>query len=228
MDEKFLKSEIENDIDYRSRTLDQIKTIPTRYWFLQGDIPVWRRCVFPIIYAEWEGFFANATQLYFREINKHQFKLEDLSGVYFVGNVEKKFSQFKEYPKDIKKKENFLVKLLLFLRDTGDVTVDINTSARSNLNFQTLNNVLRNLGLKEIEDNVYHNKYSLKDDMNTFLLYTRNLIAHGQNPASLSNNDVTKAIDLVKLLMNLTKNSILQGFHDEVFKKKIPISSKLS
>ena len=80
MKSDFLRSEIESDITTRERNLTLIKTLPSRYpGFREEDKKCWERCSFPIIYAEWEGFFVSAFRLYLREISKENLMVHELS-----------------------------------------------------------------------------------------------------------------------------------------------------
>ena len=109
----FLRSEIESDIISRERNLTLMKTLPSRYPdFREDDKACWERCSFPIIYAEWEGFFVSAFQLYLREINKLSLKINELSKHYLLRETECRYKQLKEYPKDLKKRQNFLQRLI--------------------------------------------------------------------------------------------------------------------
>lgn len=218
MDEAFLRNELDADIDRRVRSLSSIRTIPSRYSFRENDVNVWSRCAFPIIYAEWEGFFVFAIETYIREINKIGISLNHLHPSYFVRDVEKRFPQLKEYPHEINKKSSFLRQLFDFFKNTDLVSLNTDVNTNSNLGFSVLNNILDNLNLEKIQDHIYKNKYSLQQDLDLFLLKTRNGIAHGNPSSTASMEDITKACSLVENLMNMTRDVIINGFQKEVFK----------
>lgn len=218
MDETFLKSEIEADIAVRQQNLSRIKTIPSRYLFRQDDEDSWLRCAFPIIYAEWEGFFVYALSLYFREVNKLHLKLDELNDKYFVRNVEKSFKQLKEYPSVFGKKLSFLKNLLTYFRTMGVVDLNAEVNTESNLGFKVMNVILGGLNFTLVEDHIDHDAYSLKDDMDMFLLDKRNGLVHGDPASTVTTEQVTKAVALVERLMNLTKEAILNGYKNEVFR----------
>lgn len=219
MDNTFLRSEIEADIITRQDNLSRIKTIPSRYLFREEDMQTWLRCAFPIIYAEWEGFFVYALSLYFREVNKLHLTLDDLHDLYFIRNAEKIFKQLNEYPKQGKpqKKNSFLRKMLDYFRNTGDVELNAEINTNSNLGFGVMNTILGHLGMKKIEEHIHHDVYSLKADMDKFLLDKRNGLVHGDPASTVKIADITQAISLVELLMQETKESILDGFQSEVY-----------
>lgn len=218
MDETFLRDEIEADIEVRLKNLSRIKTIPTRYLFRQADVESWLRCAFPIIYAEWEGFFVYALSLYFREVSKLHLRMDELSDKYFVRNADKKFKQLKEYPSDYGKRLNFLKNLLAYFRNMGEVDLNSEVNTESNLGFKVMNIILGGLNFTLVEDHIDHDAYSLKDDMDKFLLDKRNGLVHGDPASTVTSDQVAKAITLVERLMNLTKETILEGYKNEVFK----------
>lgn len=218
MDNSFLKSELEADIAVRHENLSRIKTIPTRYLFRGEDVDTWLRCAFPIIYAEWEGFFVYALSLYFREVNKLHLCLDDLNEKYFVRNADKTFKQLSEYPSDFKKRLTFLKSLLTYFRNTGDVDLKTEVNTESNLGFKVMNAILVGLNFNKIDDHIDHDAYSLKEDMDKFLLDKRNGLVHGDPASTVTSEQVTKGIALVERLMEITKDTILEGYKNEVYK----------
>ena len=215
----FLRSEIEADIAARDRNLTLMKTLPSRYPdFRTADKECWERCLFPIIYAEWEGFFAAAFQLYLREINKLGLKIYDLSKHYLLRETECRFKQLKEYPSELKKRQKFLNELMTYFRGDNAMVLKLEVNTESNLGFGTMNKILSYFNLDEIQDHIDNDAYSLKDDMDKFMLNTRNGIAHGDPTVSASTDDITKAIVLVKRLMNVIEDVLCEGFDKEVYK----------
>lgn len=215
----FLRNEIEADRVARDRNLTLLKTLPSRYPdFRTEDKECWERCSFPIIYAEWEGFFVAAFQLYIREINKQGLRIQELSKHYLLRETECRFKQLKEYPTDLKKRQKFLQELLTYFRgdDAMDLKLDVNTE--SNLGFGIMNGILHYFNLKEVDDHIDSDAYSLKDDMDKFMLYKRNGIAHGDPAVTATTEDITKAIALVKRLMEVIEDVLCEGYEQEVYK----------
>lgn len=217
MDARVFLEEVNDDIQERERNLTLLKTIPTRYGFHNNDQATWIRCSFPIIYAELEGFFVNTATLYLRQINTLSLKKEQLGKHYLVRDVEKKFKQINNnYPQKLDKRHSFINSFIQYCKnDSVDLNTEINTE--SNLGFQELNGILETLNLSLVEDHVNHDAYSLKDDLNKFLLDTRNGIAHGNPTQTITTDDITKAIDLVKYLMEIVKSKFEEGLEKEVF-----------
>lgn len=219
MRSNFLRSEIEADITARERNLTLMKTLPSRYHdFRNEDRECWERCSFPIIYAEWEGFFVSAIQLYLREINKLGLKIHQLSKHYLLRETECRFRQLKEYPTEMKKKQNFLQSLMTFFRDDNPMALNLDVNTESNLGFGIMNGILNYFNLTEVLDHIDHDAYSLKDDMDNFMLHIRNGIAHGDPAISVTTADITKAIALVDRLMHVIEDALCEGFDNEVYK----------
>ena len=215
----FLRSEIEADIMARERNLTLMKTLPSRYPdFRTEDRECWERCSFPIIYAEWEGFFVASFQLYLREINKLGLKIHELSKHYLLRETECRFKQLKEYPKEAKKKQKFLQNLMAYFRDDNPMMLKMDVNTESNLGFGIMNGILGYFNLNEVEEHIDHDNYSLKDDMDKFMLHIRNGIAHGDPTILATTDDITKAVALVKRLMHIIEETLCDGFDNEVYK----------
>lgn len=217
MDTRVFVEEVEADILERERNLTLLKTIPTRYGFQDNDKAAWIRCSFPIIYAEWEGFFVNTATLYLRQINGLKLRKGQLGKHYLVRDVEKKFKQINNnYPQKLEKRHDFISKFMQYSKtDAVDLSTEINTE--SNLGFNELNGILKALTLNQVEDHVNNDAYSLKSDLNSFLLDTRNGIAHGNPMRTINAEDITKAINLVERLMEIVKINFQKGLENEVY-----------
>lgn len=219
MKSDFLRNEIESDISERERNLMLIKTLPSRYPdFREEDRKCWERCSFPIIYAEWEGYFVSAIQLYLREINKLGLKIYELSKHYLLRETECRFRQLKEYPSDMKKKQTFLQSLMAYFRDEDPMVLKLEVNTESNLGYGIMNGILVYFNLSIVEDHINHDSYSIKDDMDKFMLHIRNGISHGDPTISATTGDITKAIALVERLMHIIEDVLCEGFDNEVYK----------
>lgn len=219
MDTTLLRSELETDINNRQTHLTTLKTMPTRYGFIGPDIDTHLRCAFPIIYAEWEGFFVYAMATYIREINKIGITLEQLDDKYYVNNIEKSFKQFKEYPGKFNQQKNFLRNLQAYFRNTGSISINSEINTESNLGFNVTNAIFNLFNIELLEDHIDHNSYSLKNDMDKFLLVKRNGLVHGDPTATATNDDITNGIALVERLFEEVKERIIKAADTEVYKK---------
>lgn len=219
MKSDFLRNEIDADISVRSRNLTLIKTLPSRYPdFRKEDKDCWVRCSFPIIYAEWEGFFVSAFQIYLREINKLGLKINELSKHYLLRETECRYKQLKEYPKDMAKRQSFMHNLMVYFRDDAPMVLKLDVNTESNLGYGIMNEILKYFNLSIVNDHIDNDDYSLKYDMDKFMLNTRNGIAHGDPTVTASTEDITKAITLVKRLMIVIEDILCEGFDKEVYK----------
>lgn len=219
MDTTLLRAELESDINNRQIHLTTLKTMPTRYGFIGPDNETHLRCAFPIIYAEWEGFFVYAMTTYIREINKIGILLDQLDDKYYVNNIEKSFKQFKEYPKKFNQQRNFLRNLQTFFRSTGSIPINSEINTESNLGFNVTNTIFNLFKIDLLEDHIDHNSYSLKDDMDKFLLVKRNGLVHGDPAVTATSVDITNAIDLVIRLFEEVKERIIKAADSGVYKK---------
>ena len=59
----------------------------------------------------------------------------------------------------------------------------------------------------------------MSDELDKFLLHNRNGIAHGNPSGTITMDEITKAIRLVEKLMDLTKESIVNGYKNDCFKR---------
>ena len=163
----------------------------------------------------------SAFQLYLREINKLSLKINELSKHYLLRETECRYKQLKEYPKDLKKRQNFLQNLMTYFRQDDPMMLKMDVNTESNLGFGIMNGILCYFNLREIKEHVNDDAYSLKDDMDKFMLHIRNGISHGDPSITATTADITKAISLVERLMHIIEDVLCEGFENEVYKDKI-------
>lgn len=216
MDTTTLRSDLEADIAKRSTNLTSMRTLASRYGFSQTDIDTINRCSFPIIYAEWEGFFVFAMSLYLQSINQQHLSIDDLDEHYYVILCEKTYKQLKDYPDKFPKKRNFLYNFKNFMRNTGAVSFLTTVNTESNLGFDVMNTILNLYKIEKLNDHINNDAYSLKSKMNLFL-DKRNGLAHGDPAASASNSDISDAIHLVEILMEHVKEHIIAAADADAF-----------
>lgn len=217
MDTTTLRSDIEADIAIRTSHLTSLRTMSSRYGLSSSDVDTINRCAFPIIYAEWEGFFVFAMSLYLREINLLNLTLDQLDDKYYVLLCEKSYKQLKDYPDKFNKRKNFLIGLKTFMRNTGPVSLMTNVNTESNLGFDVMNTILGIYKIEKLEDHIFHDAYSLSSKMSLFL-DKRNGLAHGDPAATATTNDISEAMQLVDLLMENVKEHIITAAVNDVFR----------
>jgi hypothetical protein len=212
-----LESDIQADISERKELLLQTKTFHVRYTLNKLDEQYFLNYSFPIIYAIWEGFIQTAFQTYVREINRLELAMEEYCNQLKIYNLEIKVKQLKNYPVELSKKVAMISKLQqLVTSNTFELSPIVDT--KSNVGFKVLNDILTSFNLATIPDYVKP-RYSIAIELDKFLLKIRNDIAHGNNAITVSTDDVSRAIDLIELLMDEVFNRIRSGFlHDMSFK----------
>ncbi len=211
-----LEEEIEADILDRLGLLITIKTISSRYSFTQQDEGFWYRYSIPAIYSIWEGYFVTTMQTYIREINKLGLEINELNEYYLVHNTEVSFKQLHSYPNKHSQKIHFLRDIQNYFVSTSPIYINPEINTESNLGFNVLNKLLERFNLKTIPE-FPRSRFSLKDELNDFLLRIRNGVSHGNYPYQINRNDLERAIALVEELMFLIYESIKDGYERCVF-----------
>lgn len=213
-----LEDEIEADILDRLDLLTTIKTISSRYTFNNQDEIFWCRYSIPSIYSIWEGFFVTALQIYIREINKLELNIDELSEHYLVHTTEVSFKQLFSYPNKHPQKVRFIKDIQVYFQSTAPVYINPEINTESNLGFNVLNKLLEKFNLKILPE-YPRPQYSLKIELNDFLLRIRNGVSHGNYPFRIDRNDVERGILLIEELMFLVYDSIKEGYDKCVFFK---------
>jgi len=210
-----LDQEITSDIETRLSSMSSIKTLTSRYNLLDYDKNLLLQHSIPMIYSIWEGFIQQAFQIYIRTLNRLELSFNTLCKPMLIFHLENKFKQFTEYPKRLNKKLLFFEGLNQFYH-TEKININPVVNTESNVGFAVLNKILAEFNLETIPE--YHEpRYSLKDELDKFLLKIRNNIAHGQNSIVVTTNDITRAIKLVTLLMDLVFERIRNGFIGQTY-----------
>jgi len=141
--------------------------------------------------------------------------------------MEAEFLQFKQYPRSMnredqlkrtKQKVRFFEELKRFY-SSEILEINANVNTESNVSFSVLNRILGDFNLAEISEFPLP-RYSLKVELDQFLLRIRNAVAHGQNSVIVKLEDLERAITLVERLMDLVFKSIRDGFINESYRKR--------
>lgn len=176
-----------------------------------------------ILYSYWEGYIQKSFQLYIDYINSLDIDFFTLSDEIMVFHMEQTFKQFKEYPKEIKKKISFYQKLQShYFLEGQTLTRIVNTE--NNVGFSVLNRLLRQFSLEEFSEDWNQSKYpnsNLKEMLTTFLRY-RNGIVHGGDVSSeekISQKVYSKYRILIVDLMYEIHHRFMDGIHQETYIK---------
>jgi len=210
-----LDQEITSDIETRLSSMSSIKTLTSRYNLLDYDKNLLLQHSIPMTYSIWEGFIQQAFQIYIRTLNRLELSFNTLCKPMLIFHLENKFKQFTEYPKSLNKKLLFFKGLNQFYH-TEKIDINPVVNTESNVGFAVLNKILAEFNLETIPE--YHEpRYSLKDELDKSLLKIRNNISHGQNSIVVTTNDITRAVRLVTLLMDLVFERIRNGFIGQTY-----------
>lgn len=210
-----LEQEIKSDIQERKELMSKIKTFSSRYPFDSEDKELFLRYSIPTVYAIWEGFIQTSFQTYVDELNTLNLTTMTLCKPILVYHLETNFKQFKEYPGKPTGKIVFFDKLSQFYQSESiEITREINTE--SNVGFNVLNKILAIFNLQGIQE-YPEPRYSIKQDLDGFLLRKRNAIAHGELSTAVSQEDIERAIYLIETLMDLVFDRIIEGFETQSY-----------
>jgi hypothetical protein len=211
-----LEEDIKSDIDERQQLMLQIKTLYLRYQFNEKDEKLFLIYSMPAIYAIWEGFIQSTFKTYVQEINKVNLSVDTVCKPILCYHIENSFKQFREYPKDHKRKVTFFDKLGDFYSsDYIEITRIINTE--SNVGFDVLNRLLSAFNLEKIPEYL-EQRYSLKKELDEKLLGIRNKVSHGQDSIIVNRNDLDESIKLVNILMELVLERTKTGFSSQSYR----------
>lgn len=210
-----LAQNIRADIEERQNLMLQIKTLYLRYDFNEKDEQLFLNYSVPAIYAVWEGFIQTSFQTYIQELNKLDLSVNTICKPLLVYHMESSFKQFREYPEKLNGKVTFFEKLNQFYQSEFiDISRTVNTE--SNVGFNVLNKILKTFNLDLIPE-YPQPRYSLLQELDMFLLKTRNSVAHGQNSIVINREDLDRAIKLIEMLMDLVFEKIVQGFESQSY-----------
>lgn len=212
-----LEQDIQTDIDERKVQLTKIKTLPSQYSFNPSDEQFLLIYSFPIIYSIWEGFIQNAFQIYIREINNSNLSIDQISEHILVFSMESTFRQLFTYPQKHPQKINYFNKMKTYFRGNNNVYINPVVNTESNVGFKVLNRILESFNLNTIPE-YPQPKYSIKYELDDFLLKIRNGVAHGNTAYLIKRNDLDRAIKIVNELMDLVFISIKEGFSNNIHK----------
>ncbi|RVU02566.1 hypothetical protein EOD41_01095 [Mucilaginibacter limnophilus] len=212
-----LENDIQADIIERKELLLQTKTFHLRYSLNANDQQYFLNYSFPIIYSVWEGFIQTTFQTYVREINRLNLRMEEYCDSLKIYNLELRVKQLKKYPSELSKKVAMISKLQQLINsESFQISPIVDT--KSNVGFDVLNNILASFNLKPIPDYL-RPRYSIAIELDKFLLKIRNDIAHGNNAIIVTTDDVSRAIEVVEILMDEVYERLKNGFiHDFSFK----------
>ncbi|NER08009.1 MAG: hypothetical protein F6K17_38395, partial [Okeania sp. SIO3C4] len=174
-------------------------------------------------YAIWEGFIQTAFSNYLEELSKKGKHILEFKEQFLVFDIENRFKQLFEYPKNSSKKAEFFGKLKeYFDKESHELYSPIDTE--SNVGFDVLNKIMLSFCLDKFPEHwkTYRGpEPSLKVMLKRFLDY-RNAIAHGQDITSqekVTQQVYAKFRGLVLDLMYEIQDRMLKALEEESYLK---------
>ncbi|PIL51116.1 hypothetical protein B4N87_17390, partial [Acinetobacter baumannii] len=199
-----LEASIDNDILWRKREFTTLK------FLIQGarkhERNVLIRSAIVLLYSHWEGHIKHCALAYLNYLNHKGYSYEQLKDNFLLLSLNEKFNQgfsIKKFPsqKEIfeyfrsPRHESFLIK------ESQVIDTD------SNLKYEIVLNILRQLGLNE---KVFELKQNFIDSK---LVRCRNCIAHGEflpiDEINDTYNEVeTELLDMIQIFQDLIRDAV--------------------
>lgn len=152
------------------------------YNFLGKDFKVLSKQSVVILYSFWEGFVQDIFNIFFKEVDGSIDTYFELNNDFMVSQIEKKFRQFENYPKNNKNKIKFHESYFKFSIETKH-NIEFNVDSKNNVGLEVLNNLLEMHGIKTIEEHWKNKGYSHPNltvkQLLDKILFIRNNTAHG-------------------------------------------------
>jgi hypothetical protein len=199
---------ISKDIDWRMSELGSLKSIPVRYKLLSHHKEMIIKYTIPSIYALWEGFVRNSFMCYITNINSLNLSIHDVHMnlvVHGITSVPK--LRLENARNSFKIKKEFTETYLSIIGKPFQLTDVIPT--RSNVNFDTINEILLIFNLEELPKSF--------DKPLEKLVNFRNSIAHGEISIPIKLSDVeffTKLLNdlMIEIFLRIEKGLKLETY----------------
>lgn len=196
-DEKLFEL-LDADFAWRKKELSFIAS--SLYLAPPASIDTYLRIGVTMLYAHWQGYISNAGNWYINYLKQKKLNYEDLTDNFITLSLKQRFKKCGVTNKTIVHFEvvNILRNELL---NEVDLPHKNGVDTTSNLNYETLEDVLFTLGL----DN---SRYELKKNLiDLTLLESRNKIAHGERYCI----DKAEFLNLYQDILEM-----LEWFHDQI------------
>lgn len=154
----------------------------------------------PLLYAHWEGFIKETSQLYLNYVSSQRMKFGELASCFVVFGVKKHLGNITD-----SRKTKLNIAAIEFFRscehERADLVLSNAIDTKSNLNSEIFENIAISIGVSVIP---YSSYYKFIDES---LLARRNKIAHGESLDVNADDFRTIANNLISLL-RMFKNDI--------------------
>lgn len=187
--------ELENERDWRIKEFTIIKRLYTEIKSKdnEDELKAYTRMTIPIIYAHWEGFCISTFKCVLKFINNENLNHNSLTNNLFTYANKSTYDRLKgkqSFEQRCQFSQEFLESL-----SAGRIQLDTRINTKSNLNFETFEEVCNIMG---IDINPFK-QYNV--DL-TRMVNIRNAIAHGENSFMFEIDQIVKYMELVTNLMD--------------------------
>ena len=201
---------IVSDMNWRLGELASLKSIPFRYHMQQSHIWQLKKHLVPAIYALWEGFVVNSFEVYIKQINSRQIRIEDIDVnilLYMTEADEKLCLSTPRFKRE--SKLNFVENIKTVFGTPVHIPPKVVT--KSNVNYEVANNLLTCFNMR-----ILPACYKHKLDK---LLKFRNMIAHGDRAITVKDEDISVFSQLVNDLMAEITERVEEAIEGEQYLK---------
>lgn len=166
-----------------------------------------------LLYAHWEGFIKNSSEIYLSYVESRALPYRDLKSCFVVFGLKGKINTLVEGKKSLPN-----IEAMDFIFSKMDETARLQISTAVNTESNLTSEVFRNIaGSLNINTSQYETKFQLIDSS---LVKRRNKVAHGEF-LDVKGSDFSSLVDEMLNLMRLYKTDIENAASLESYKRTI-------
>lgn len=164
-----------------------------------------------LLYAHWEGFIKNSSEIYLSYVESRALPYRDLKSCFVVFGLKGKINTLVESRKSL---PNIEAMDFIFskMNETAKLQISSAVNTDSNLTSKVFSNIASSL---DIDTSSYETKFHLIDSS---LVDRRNKVAHGEY-LDIKGSDFSSLVDDVLSLMRLYKTDIENAASLECYKR---------
>lgn len=164
-----------------------------------------------LLYAHWEGFIKNSSEIYLSYVESRALSYRDLKSCFVVFGLKGKINTLVESRKSLPNIEAMDF-ILSKMDETAKLQINSAVNTDSNLTSRVFSNIAGSL---DIDTSAYATKFNLIDSS---LVDRRNKVAHGEY-LDIKGSDFSSLVDDVLSLMRLYKTDIENAASLECYKR---------
>ena len=214
-----LTKKIDKEMAWRKKDLSGIKFDLEAVQFAKDNKTKERYIKYGIVilYSHWEGAVKNIAEYYLNFVSCQKLRYSDLKKNFLMLGIKNLIDETSKTKKSTKRTE--LIETV-FSKQNEESKIPINDiiSAKSNLNFEILKEILITIGISIEPFSIYE---VLIDEK---LLQNRNFIAHGDHFSRLDGvvtiEDFTELHEKIRDVIELFSNTIIDAARNEEYKNK--------